>query len=232
MCPLGAVKALHAAALHDGAGARAWRVRLAARFSNRTSEIVQPARMRAAVITKRASAASSARASMDVCPVRHSGKFPNEPVAPLRAGRQCKPLWLLKMCSMSKCFPVCPRKRTYLPILELLPPPALRERHHRGLARRLVAVRWRAVLALAKGQRPHPRRAFFGWMDDFASKILRTSSVRVSEYKISGLWPHASPSLSFRCHRRLARAAPSFCHLSPIIGSDPAKRPESAKPPP
>src|SRR5262249_10300231 len=47
MCPLGAVKAL-AAALHDGAGARAWRVRLAARFSNSTSEIVQPARMRAA----------------------------------------------------------------------------------------------------------------------------------------------------------------------------------------
>src|SRR5262245_54722277 len=27
---------------------------------------------------------------------------------------------------MSKCFPVCPRKRTYLPILELLPPPASR----------------------------------------------------------------------------------------------------------
>src|SRR6516165_10044281 len=48
MCPLGAVKALRAAALHDGAGARAWRVRLAARFSNRTSEIVQPARTRAA----------------------------------------------------------------------------------------------------------------------------------------------------------------------------------------
>src|SRR6516225_7824523 len=46
MCPLGAVKALRAAALHDGAGARAWRVRLAARFSNRTSEIVQPARTR------------------------------------------------------------------------------------------------------------------------------------------------------------------------------------------
>src|SRR5215831_4419537 len=35
----------------------------------------------------------------------------------------------------SKCFQVCPRKRTYLPILELLPPPALGERRHRGLAR-------------------------------------------------------------------------------------------------
>src|SRR5262249_19397755 len=39
----------------------------------------------------------------------------------------------------SRIFPVCPRKRTYLPILELLPPPTLRERRHRGLARRLVA---------------------------------------------------------------------------------------------
>src|SRR5215813_8159924 len=41
-----------------------------------------------------------------------------------------------------KCFPVCPRKRTYLPILELLPPPTLCERRHRGLARRsLIMVR-------------------------------------------------------------------------------------------
>ena len=32
----------------------------------------------------------------------------------------------------SKCFPICPRKRTYLPILELLPPPTLGERRHRG----------------------------------------------------------------------------------------------------
>jgi hypothetical protein len=30
--------------------------------------------------------------------VRHSRKFPNEPVAPLRAGRQCKSLWLLQWC--------------------------------------------------------------------------------------------------------------------------------------
>src|SRR5262249_19019029 len=35
--------------------------------------------------------------------------------------------------------PVCPRKRTYLPISELLPPPALGERRHRGLARRLIS---------------------------------------------------------------------------------------------
>ena len=51
---------------------------------------------------------------------------------------------------MSTCFPVCPRKRTYLPILERLPPPALRECRHRGLARRLVAVRRRAILMMSK----------------------------------------------------------------------------------
>jgi len=56
---------------------------------------------------------------------------------------------------MSTYFPVCPRKRTSLPILELLPPPALRECRHRGLARRLVAVRRRAV----RGEGLHPWRA-------------------------------------------------------------------------
>src|SRR6516165_5267991 len=39
----------------------------------------------AAAVTKRASAASSAKASMDLCPVRHWRKFPNAHVAPLRA---------------------------------------------------------------------------------------------------------------------------------------------------
>src|SRR5215831_17700053 len=58
-----------------------------------------------------------------------------------------------------KWFPVCPRERTYLPILELLPPPALRERRHRGLARRLVAVNRRAVFVVPEGERPHPRQA-------------------------------------------------------------------------
>src|SRR5262249_12553969 len=37
---------------------------------------------------------------------------------------------------IAKWFPVCLRKHTYLPILERLPPPTLRERRHRGLARR------------------------------------------------------------------------------------------------
>src|SRR5262245_48270583 len=56
---------------------------------------------------------------------------------------------------VSKCVPVCPRKRTYLPILELPPPPTLRERRHRGLAPRLVAARRRAVFVVAERQPPH-----------------------------------------------------------------------------
>src|SRR6516162_1079853 len=54
-------------------------------------------------------------------------------------------------------FPVCPRQQTYLPISELLPPPTFRERLHRGLARRLVAVRRCAVFVLSEGECPHPR---------------------------------------------------------------------------
>src|SRR5262249_5890371 len=42
-------------------------------------------------------------------------------------------------------FPLCPRKRTCLLILELLSPPRLSERRHRGLARRLLVVRRRAA---------------------------------------------------------------------------------------
>src|SRR5262249_7512231 len=51
-------------------------------------------------------------------------------------------------------FPLCPRKRTYLPILQLLPPPALRERCHGGLARRGIAI------TLPEGYCPHPRRTY------------------------------------------------------------------------
>src|SRR5262249_13944678 len=39
-----------------------------------------------------------------------------------------------------------------------LPPPALCECRHRGLACRLVAMRWPSVFVMAEGQRPHPRR--------------------------------------------------------------------------
>ena len=54
-------------------------------------------------------------------------------------------------------FSGLPRKRIS-PVLELLLPSALRERGHRRLACRLVAVGWRAVLMVAKAKRPHPRR--------------------------------------------------------------------------
>src|SRR6516165_9555948 len=55
-------------------------------------------------------------------------------------------------------FPVCPRQQTYLPISELLPPPAFRERGHRGLACLRVAVHRRAIFVVSEGERPHPRR--------------------------------------------------------------------------
>src|SRR5215472_7244604 len=48
-------------------------------------------------------------------------------------------------------FSVCPRKQTYLPILELLPPPALGEHRHRCLARRGIARR------LIRSPRRRPR---------------------------------------------------------------------------
>ena len=50
-------------------------------------------------------------------------------------------------------FSALSAKADYLPILERIPPPALRERRHRGLARPLVAVRRRAVLMVAEGER-------------------------------------------------------------------------------
>jgi hypothetical protein len=44
-------------------------------------------------------------------------------------------------------------------VLGLLPPPALGESHHRGLARRLIAVDRRAIFVVPEGQRPHLRRS-------------------------------------------------------------------------
>jgi hypothetical protein len=41
----------------------------------------------------------------------------------------------------------------------LFPSPALGERRHRGLARRLITVRWCAVLVITVGQRPQPRHS-------------------------------------------------------------------------
>src|SRR5262249_26972764 len=46
-----------------------------------------------------------------------------------------------------------------------LPPPALRECCHRGLARLSVAVGRRAILVVPKSERPHPRRAYWRGVD-------------------------------------------------------------------
>jgi hypothetical protein len=60
--------------------------------------------------------------------------------------------------AQSEMFSGLPPKADLPPDLKLLPPPTLCECRHRRLARRLVAVRRRAVLMLPKGQRPQPRR--------------------------------------------------------------------------
>src|SRR5215472_13519550 len=52
-------------------------------------------------------------------------------------------------------FRFAPESRPTSRISELLPPPALRERRHRGLARRLVAVRRRVVFVIVENE-PHP----------------------------------------------------------------------------
>ena len=55
---------------------------------------------------------------------------------------------------LGKYFPLCPRKRASLPILELLPPPALRERRHRGFAPELLwQSKVRFLQALWLGER-------------------------------------------------------------------------------
>src|SRR6516165_790205 len=77
--------------------------------------------------------------------------------------------WLMHLCGAGR-FRLTPvphaRSTLLIPPSDLLvvhgpslPPPALRECCHRGLARRLVSVRWRAILMIAKGERPHPRHA-------------------------------------------------------------------------
>jgi hypothetical protein len=42
------------------------------------------------------------------------------------------------------------------------PPPTLRERRHRGLARRRVAMRRRAIFVIVENQHPHPRAKIIG----------------------------------------------------------------------
>src|SRR6516162_1660903 len=55
--------------------------------------------------------------------------------------------------------PRAPDRETHgpVPLCVSLPPPTLRERRHRCLARRRVAVRERAALMIIVRERPHPR---------------------------------------------------------------------------
>ena len=71
-----------------------------------------------------------------------------------------------------------------------LPPPALRERRHRGLARQLVAMRWRAVFGLPEGEGPRhglPTGAAAVLHDAWAITAVRAS------YSGAG-WNSCSPS--------------------------------------
>jgi hypothetical protein len=57
-----------------------------------------------------------------------------------------------------------------------VPPPTLRERRHRGLASRRVAVRRRAILVLAVGERPHPRHGDLHDPTDHARQRINCAS--------------------------------------------------------
>src|SRR5262249_15996388 len=58
-----------------------------------------------------------------------------------------------------------------------LPPPALAESRHRRLARRLVAVRRRAVLVLSECDRPEPRPTCGGGRLELSLRTLGCGSV-------------------------------------------------------
>jgi hypothetical protein len=80
------------------------------------------------------------------------------PVSPMPPVMLAVPLHVSVSVVTDKQVTIAVRAMTRVVIL-VLPPPTLRERRHRGLARRLIAVRRRAVLVMSEGQSPHPRRA-------------------------------------------------------------------------
>src|SRR5262249_29921884 len=102
----------------------------------------------------------------------------------------------------ANAFSVCPRKQTYLPILELLPPPALGEHRHRGLARRGIARR------LIRSPRRRPRAwpavpsvgAEIDAIDPIRSRVEASMAAVVSDV----LLPH-EPQLVQRVHRQRGR---------------------------
>src|SRR5215472_14191630 len=72
-----------------------------------------------------------------------------------------RPLWVHKqttdLMSRSRGCPLCPKSGHRL---GSVPPPALGECSHCGLARRRVAMRRRPVLMVSEGKRQHLRRSY------------------------------------------------------------------------
>jgi hypothetical protein len=81
---------------------------------------------------------------------------------------------------LSKCFPVAPESGYGAALLFRIHSPAFRERCHRGLSRRLVAMRRRAAFVIVKNQRPHPRQAHGrgGGLHDAADERRRRQARR------------------------------------------------------
>ena len=90
---------------------------------------------------------------------------------------------------MGNVFLVYPRKQTYLPILELLPPPALRERRHRGRARRLVAVH------------AHPKEVYLVEIDRRGAKNICATGISPERPPSRIREPHDGQRPSVCCRR-------------------------------
>jgi hypothetical protein len=67
-------------------------------------------------------------------------------------------------------------------------PPALRECGHRGLARRRLVVRRRAIFVLSEGKRPHPRRCYWRGvgLEDSADDDTNGENVEVVVIPLAG----------------------------------------------
>src|SRR5262249_8050760 len=106
-------------------------------------------------------------------------------------------------------------------------PPALDEHCHCCLARRLVAVRWPAVLVVAKGQRPHPRRTerarrpTFMRSDDYAlhsARLIAIAAFARDSISLGGVDQRRVKPL--RIHGLVQKAASSGADLAPRIAAD------------
>src|SRR6516164_9480224 len=119
-------------------------------------------------------------------------------------------------------FSGLPPKADLPPILELLPPPALRERRDRGLARRRVAARWCAVLVMAESERPYPRRAYrrCGGMEDAAADSAIGEHVGVVIWCFAPTRPRSSCCRMVALVRACSIVKPCAT-ISPLIPAKP-----------